>query len=114
MISIYLDDDGLNRPTPNGYQRAYQVDQLIKLLNQQKHVATISLDNDLGNKLDGLDFVKMWLNSIAKGQCHWQIDHIILHSANPIAVNHMYSLINQARRMNLIKTTVKIRSKLYE
>ena len=114
MISIYLDDDRINRPTPTGYHRVYQVNQLIKLLTQQKHVATVSLDNDLGGNLDGLDFVKRWLDRAANHQCPWQIDHVIIHSANPIAVEHIASLINQARQLNLINTTVEIRSKLYE
>ena len=38
--TTHLDNDRVNRPTPNGYQRAYHVDQLIKLFNHKILSAT--------------------------------------------------------------------------
>jgi hypothetical protein len=114
MKNIYLDDDKHNRPTPHGFIRTYSVEQLIQKLDMYKTIDTISLDNDLGSKLDGIDFVKIWINKCIENNCSWTIKNVIIHSANPIAVKNMYSLLNQAKKHHLIDANITEKSKLFK
>lgn len=113
MHNIYLDDDKINRPTPSGFIRAYRVETLINLLTKYKNIDTVSLDNDLGSHLDGIDFVKIWIDKCIENNCPWKIKTVIIHSANPIAVKNMYSLLNQAKHHYLINSNIIQKSKLY-
>lgn len=101
--SVYLDDDPVYRKTPKDYLRAYTVAELITFLNHYHHLALVSLDNDLGfNQLEGYDFVKIYVDHFLKGRKDWQIDKFEVHSANPIASDHIWSLLKNAKKQGVI------------
>jgi hypothetical protein len=92
-LSVFLDDARL---TPDGFDvRTYTAEETIELVKTGK-VTYISLDNDLGRKLEGYDVAKciedlaFW-NKIPR--IEWSI-----HSANPEARRFMVMALRNADR----------------
>lgn len=80
-MRVYLDDE---RPTPEGWVRAYWPDEVIELLRTGE-VAEVSLDHDLGDDARGTGYdVILWLEEavITRGFCP---PALRVHSANPSA-----------------------------
>lgn len=92
-MRVYLDD---KRVTPEGFDvRTYTAEETIELVKTGQ-VTCISLDNDLGRKLEGYDVAKciedlaFW-NKIPRME--WAI-----HSANPEARRFMVMALRNADR----------------
>jgi hypothetical protein len=80
-MRVYLDDE---RPTPDGWQRAYWPEQAIALLRTGT-VSELSLDHDLGDDACGTGYdVVVWLEQevALRG---FKPPHVVVHSANPAA-----------------------------
>lgn len=92
-IKVFLDDE---RPTPEGWTRAYWPDEVIALI-EQGNVDTISLDHDLGNDGKGTGYdVCLWIKEkvIQSGFEGDFVPPVIqIHSANPVGRHRMDSAI---------------------
>lgn len=87
-VSIYLDD---LRPTPDNFDiRTYTVEETIKaILANDGNIYCISLDNDLGvGYKEGREVLK-WIEEQAYEKKIKPIDHIFIHTGNPVAQNEM-------------------------
>ena len=94
MIKLYLDDE---RPTPEGWVRAYTATEAITLL-EAGGVEEVSLDHDLGPPEAGTGYdVACWVEQAAyEGRIppmRWGI-----HSANPVGRRRMTSALESADR----------------
>jgi hypothetical protein len=86
-MKLYVDDI---RNTPNGFNRAYSVNQAIAMMTAN-NVQEISLDHDMGDFAnDGGDVIKLvyWMiqNSIFPPVVHF-------HTSNPVGLNNMKSAL---------------------
>lgn len=103
-IKLFLDDV---RPAPDGYQLVKTVNELQRKVIQYEHINEVSLDNDLGtNHLEGYDFVKWFIQQKIENK-PYTINIFHIHSANPIAVTNMRSLLSNAIKCGLIKSIIK-------
>lgn len=90
-MKIYLDDE---RTTPEGYTRAYNVFELIGMVEYFDDITEISLDHDLGDTLNGYHFCawlekQKYINDIKYGF------KIIIHSANPVGRKNMSTVLQR-------------------
>lgn len=84
-MKIYLDDE---RPTPNGWVRAYWPSEVIELL-ERGGVIEVSLDHDLGDDQRGTGYdVILWIEE-AVATCGFNPPKIVVHSANTSARTKM-------------------------
>lgn len=84
-MKIFLDD---NRPTPEGWLRAYWPDEVISLLRTGQ-VEAVSLDHDLGDDRHGTGYdVIVWIEH-AVALRGFEPPQIFVHSANPAAAQRM-------------------------
>lgn len=90
-MRVFLDDE---RPTPEGWTRAYWPDEVIALL-EAGNVVEISLDHDLGDDLRGTgNDVLLWIEEqVATTDFVPPIMNV--HSANSSASKKMKSAIRQ-------------------
>lgn len=92
-MKIYLDDD---RETPEGFDvRTYTAEETIELVKTGK-VTRISLDNDLGRKLEGYDVAKCIEDLAFWGKIprlEWSV-----HSGNSSAKQFMLMALRNADR----------------
>lgn len=91
-VNIYLDDV---RDTPKNFIRCYTVNDCISLIKEHDgNIGILSLDNDLGeDQIEGykvLDFLEeeVFFNRLEIP------NQILIHSANPVAVDRMKVIIN--------------------
>lgn len=99
-IKIYVDDDLQNRPTPKGFIRFTDSKSFLDymLVNTNKKIDTISFDNDLG--LDSLEGYQL-VNKVVERS--WKVSNINLHSANVVAVNSTYKMLQRCQDLGIIK-----------
>lgn len=84
-MKVFLDDE---RPTPEGWHRAYWPDEAIRLL-ETGTVEEISLDHDLGDDARGTGYdVILWIEE-AVALRRFKPPKIIVHSANSSAADKM-------------------------
>jgi len=77
-MRVFLDDE---RPTPQGWVRAFWPAEVIALL-QSGRVEALSLDHDLGDDSIGTGYdVILWIEE-AVALHHFQPPSITVHSAN--------------------------------
>lgn len=94
-VKVYLDDE---RPTPEGWVRAWWPDDVIALL-QTGQVTDISLDHDLGDDTHGTGYdVIRWIEE-AVAMRGFVPPNIILHSANPAGRQRMTLGIESIKRL---------------
>lgn len=94
IMKVFLDDI---RSTPAGWTRTYTVHETIELLKTGK-VTHLSLDHDLGTKLDGHD-VLVWIEEQVAINDFNPPEEIFIHSANSVARQEMQAAINSIRRL---------------
>lgn len=84
-MKVYLDDC---RPTPEGWVGCKWPDEVVVLLKTGK-VTHLSLDHDLGDDKRGTGYdVLLWIEeAVVQGKFH--PPHMLIHSANPAAVQRM-------------------------
>lgn len=88
-MNLWLDDI---RPAPEGWERAYSVNQAITLL-EQRPCELASLDHDLGDYFeDGGDGFKLVLWMAEHDR--WPSQGIRVHSANPAGLRRMLADID--------------------
>lgn len=86
-MKVFLDDE---RPTPEGWHRAYWPDEVVRLLRTGV-VEEISLDHDLGNDARGTGYdVILWIEE-AVALHGFKPPRIIVHSANSSAADKMWA-----------------------
>jgi len=84
-MKVFLDDE---RPTPEGWHRAYWPDEVIRLL-ETGAVEEISLDHDLGDDVRGTGYdVILWIEE-AVALRRFKPPRITVHSANASAADKM-------------------------
>lgn len=84
-MKVFLDDE---RPTPEGWHRAYWPDEAIRLL-ETGTVEEISLDHDLGDDTRGTGYdVILWIEE-AVALRRFKPPRISVHSANSSAADNM-------------------------
>jgi hypothetical protein len=94
-MRIYLDDE---RPTPDGWIRAYWPDEVIALL-EKGGVTHISLDHDLGDDKRGTGYdVILWIEE-AVATRGFVPPIISVHSANSSARVKMFAGIRAIETM---------------
>lgn len=103
MVNIYLDDC---RKAPKGWLTATTVTELLSLMNQHKNIGWISLDNDLGAKYEGKDFVNMLINHQLDHKDDWTVQFINVHSQNTVAADYMYKTLLNAQKHGVINTKI--------
>ncbi len=98
MISIYVDDDLENRATPKGFNRVFNSDEFMFLINNNTEpIDTISFDNDLGlNSLEGYQLV----NKVV--ELGISVRYINLHSSNVVAVKSTYQMLKRCQELGII------------
>lgn len=84
-MKIYLDDERL---TPEGWQRAYTVEETIEFLKTRK-VTFLSLDNDLGEGLREGWQVLDFLEETVYNDHTFPMPEVTIHSANASRVEYM-------------------------
>lgn len=95
-VKVYLDDE---RPTPDGWYRAYTVDECIRLL-ETKQVTHISFDNDLGEgQSEGYNCLN-WLEEKVFFDPTFPVPIITIHSAN---AGRTHSMRQAAIKLELIR-----------
>ena len=95
-VKIFLDDE---RPTPQGWYRTYTVEETIaKLLTRQ--VTELSLDNDLGEELEGYKVLD-WLEEQIYNDSSFPLPEITVHSANASRVVYMHRAIESIKKIRL-------------
>ena len=95
-IKVYLDDD---RPTPQGWVRAYWPDEVIHLL-QSEEVDELSLDHDLGNDARGVGYdVLTWIEQAIVEHGYQPPARIVVHSANASVYPKMAQAIRSIQRL---------------
>lgn len=94
-MKIYLDDE---RPTPDGWVRAFWPDEVINHL-QNDSVEAISLDHDLGDdeRGDGYDVLK-WLEEAVVVD-NFDPPKIRIHTSNPPARVRMTQAVEAIERL---------------
>jgi len=105
-MKVFLDDE---RKTPEDWYRVFDPSQAIALL-ETGEVTHISLDHDLGDD-DGIgtgNDVLLWIEEqVAIND--FVPPRILIHSANPSAVNKMRLGVEQIRKLyesaNLLRST---------
>jgi hypothetical protein len=100
-MKVYLDDE---RPTPDGWVRAYTVDEAIKLL-ETNQVTHISLDNDLGRDEAGNDrpigrLVADYIERPVASE-GFVPPEVTAHSMNPVERARMNVIIDNIQRYHL-------------
>ena len=90
-MKLYLDDE---RPTPEGWERAYTAPEAIELLKTGK-ITHLSLDHDLGPEEAGTGYdVCLWIEEkIIDTAFDFTPPAITIHSANPVGRQRMESAI---------------------
>ena len=96
-VKVWLDDDPVDRPAPEGWVQVLTAKHCIELLDKGG-VTDLSLDHDLGGDEEhgtGYDVV-LWLaeQSEAHGRNLWP-DRLDIHSANFSASPRMAGVINR-------------------
>jgi hypothetical protein len=94
MIKVYMDDE---RVTPTGWIRTYTVEQTIALL-EARIVSHLSLDNDLGEDLEGY-FVIDWLEEAIYNDINFPLPEVTIHSANASRVQYMQRALESIKRI---------------
>jgi len=92
-IKVWLDDW---RQEPAGWVRCYTVGQVIRLLKQQ-FVGEMSLDHNLGDRLEPGVKVLDWLEEQAHFDPEFRIPKIHIHSANPYGRAIMIAIARRIR-----------------
>lgn len=94
-MKIYLDDDAVYRPTPEGYTRTFSVNATKRLIEYaeliKEPIELLNLDHDLGEfSNDGGDAIKLidWLVETKR------FYHVIIHSTNTVGRMHMQRIID--------------------
>jgi hypothetical protein len=83
-VKLFLDD---LRTTPAGWQRAYSVNEAIKMVEKSSKWDEVSLDHDLGDYAeDGGDAIKFVDWMVATGNLP-RFVHI--HTSNPVGRDNM-------------------------
>ena len=83
-MRLYLDDV---RPTPDGWTRAYSVNEAITMVVSGKRWEAVSLDHDLGDYADdGGDAIK-FVDWMVETQTFPSI--VYLHTSNPVGRDNM-------------------------
>jgi hypothetical protein len=94
-VRVYLDDE---RPTPEGWVRAFWPDEVIALL-ERGGVSEVSLDHDLGDDDRGTGYdVLLWIEQ-AVALRGFEPPRIGVHSANPAARARMLQAIGSIQRL---------------
>ena len=95
-MKIFLDDE---RPTPEGWVRAYWPEEVIRLL-EKGGVLELSLDHDLGDDTRGTGYdVILWIEQ-AVATRNFMAPKIYVHSANASAVQKMRAGIESIERLS--------------
>lgn len=94
-MKVFLDDE---RPTPDGWIRAYWLDEVISLLLTGS-VRLLSLDHDLGDDRRGTGYdVILWIErEVALNG--FSPPTILIHSANPAAAQRMNAGVESVLRL---------------
>jgi hypothetical protein len=83
-MRLYLDD---LRPTPDGWARAYSVNEAIKMVESANKWDAVSLDHDLGDYAeDGGDAIKFVDWMVMTGNLPATI---YIHTSNPVGRDNM-------------------------
>lgn len=94
-MKIYLDDE---RVTPEGWIRAYTVEQVIEYL-KTRQVKFLSLDNDLGEGFQEGWKVLDFLEETVYNDLTFPIPVITIHSANASRVQYMQQALRTIERI---------------
>ena len=93
-MKLYLDDE---RPCPEGWVLATTASEAISRLDEGG-VTHLSLDHDLGPPEAGTGYdVMVWIEVKTWYDPSWPIPEITIHSANPVGVDRMKSVLRTLR-----------------
>lgn len=99
-MNIMIDDDLINRQTPENYIRYPNLEDFIKVLDHihgNITIDTILLDNDLGDgHMEGHELMNIMVMHHADVAVNW----LNMHSENTVAVKRVASAIDSQRRHN--------------
>lgn len=99
-MNIMIDDDLINRQTPENYIRYPNLEDFINVLdhiNGSITIDTILLDNDLGDgHMEGYKLMNIMVMHHADVAVNW----LNMHSENTVAVKRVASAIDSQRRHN--------------
>lgn len=99
-MNIMIDDDLINRQTPENYIRYTNLEDFIKVLDHIHDcitIDTILLDNDLGDgHIEGRELMNIMVMHHADVKVNW----LNMHSENTVAVKRVASAIDSQRRHN--------------
>lgn len=94
-MKLYLDDE---RPTPEGWTRAFTATQAIDLL-KAGNVEHLSLDHDLGAPENGTGYdVVLWIESEVVRNVNYVPPWMSIHSANPVGRQNMERAMKSIQR----------------
>jgi hypothetical protein len=100
-MKLFLDDE---RPTPEGWQRAYWPAEAIRLL-ETGVVTDLSLDHDLGDDARGTGYdVILWIEE-AVALRGFVPPAISVHSANPSAAEKMRAGVQAIEKLARTRRT---------
>jgi hypothetical protein len=98
VMKLYLDDQ---RSTPDGWERAYHVWEVIEKLQTGK-VSMLSLDHDLGSGEPTGYEVLTWIENEVFTNPSYVPPTILIHTANPTAKDRMmaarYAIFREVSR----------------
>lgn len=107
-MKIWLDDE---REAPKDYIWVKTVNDFHDLLKDDEVIEEVSLDNDLGaNQKEGYHAITQYIADLLSGS-NCKINKFELHTKNIVAREKMLSLINSAKKMNLIDKDVEVEIK---
>ena len=92
---LYLDD---LRPTPEGFERAYDFEEFVNYISQNGLPDFISFDHDLGEGKTGLDCAKFLVEYCLDNQIH-KINFQV-HSQNPVGKENIEFLLKNFNKHN--------------
>lgn len=99
-MNIMIDDDLINRQTPDNYIRYPHLEDFITVLDHihgSITIDTILLDNDLGDShMEGHELMNIMVMHHADVAVNW----LNMHSENTVAVKRVASAIDSQRRHN--------------
>lgn len=99
-MNIMIDDDLINRQTPENYIRYTNLEDFVKVLDhiyESITIDTILLDNDLGDgHMEGRELMNIMVMHHPDVEVNW----LNMHSENTVAVKNVASAIDSQRRHN--------------
>jgi hypothetical protein len=98
-MKVYLDDV---RQAPEGWHQCVTAWEVIDLFNSGEKITHLSLDHDLGPEKSGTGYdVCLYLMEKVFENPSFPLPHTLIHSANPVGVQHMNQVLSRIYSLKL-------------